>query len=47
MNLSTLWKLMTWAKSEAKQRGISMRDLLEDLRNAIDESVLQDTDSDQ
>jgi hypothetical protein len=47
MNLATLWKLMTWAKSETKQRGISMRELLEDLRNAIDESVLQDTDSDQ
>lgn len=42
MDLKTLWRLMNWARKEAKQRGITISDLLEDLRSKIDQSVLQD-----
>ncbi len=33
---------MNWARKETKTRGIEISDLLEDLRNKIDKSVLQD-----
>ncbi len=42
MNLVTLWRLMNWARKEIKKRGIEMSELLEDLRNKIDKSVLHD-----
>jgi hypothetical protein len=44
MDLNTLWQLMDWANSESKERNMSMRDILEDVRTAIDEAVLQDDD---
>lgn len=42
--LTTLWALMKWAKSESKERNMGMRDLLDELRAAIDQSVLEETD---
>ena len=42
MNLITMWRLMHWARKETKKRNIEIRDLLDDLRNKIDESVFQD-----
>ena len=42
MNVFTLFRLMLWAKKEAWIRGITISDVLEDLRNKIDASVLQD-----
>ena len=42
MNLVTLWRLMHWAKNEASTRGITAEDLLVELRDTIDKSVLQD-----
>ena len=42
MELNTLWELMDWAKSESEKRGMSVRDILENLRTAIDQSVLHD-----
>ncbi|NQT93556.1 MAG: hypothetical protein HQ559_12415 [Lentisphaerae bacterium] len=42
MNVITLWRLMNWAKHEARRRGITAQELLADLRNKIDRTVLQD-----
>jgi len=42
MNLFTLGRLMNWARIEAKKRGVAISDILEDIRNKIDISVLQD-----
>ena len=42
MNLITMWRLLNWARKERKIRGIEMSDLLEDLRNKINKSVLQE-----
>ena len=42
MDLKTLRKLMSWVWKEAKKRGISTTDILEDLRSKIDKSVRQD-----
>ncbi len=44
MDISILLKLMNWAQSESEKRGVTISDLLEDLRAAIDKSVLQDYD---
>ena len=42
MNLITLWKLMNWVRNEAQKRGITVSDLLVELRRTIDIGVLQD-----
>ena len=42
MKLTTLWRLMNWARHETKKRGITSDELLADLRSKIDRSVLQD-----
>ena len=44
MELRTLWKLMSWARTEIKNRDIGIRDVLEELRDDIDRSVLRDND---
>ncbi len=41
MNLITMWRLMNWARKEKKARGVEIDDLLEDIREKIDKSVLQ------
>jgi hypothetical protein len=40
MNLITLWRMMNWARHETHKRGITVRDLLDDLRRKIDARVL-------
>ena len=42
MDLKTLWKLMNWARKEAKKRGLKISDLLENLRYKMEKKVLQD-----
>jgi len=44
MNVMTLWRIMQWARKESKARGTTISDVLEDLRDKIDNSVLQDED---
>ncbi len=41
MKLNVMWKLMRWAKKETKSRGITLEELLNDLRGKIDKKVLQ------
>ena len=41
MNVITLWRLMHWARKESKRRDVPIRDLLEDIREKIDERTLQ------
>ena len=43
MHLVTLWRLMSWAKKEARQRGLTAKDLLDDLRCKIDARVLEES----
>lgn len=40
MGLLTMWRLLRWARGESSSRGISVGELLEDLRKKIDEQVL-------
>jgi hypothetical protein len=40
MKLTTMWRLLQWARSESGRRGISTSDLLDELRARIDEQVL-------
>lgn len=42
MNLITMWKMMNWARKEAGKRGVTISDLLVDLREKIEKSVLQE-----
>ena len=42
MSLITMWRLMRWARSETKTRGVGMSDLLAELRIKVDQRVLQD-----
>lgn len=42
MGLITMWRLLNWARTETKARGITTSELLEELRNKIDKGVLQD-----
>jgi len=42
MGLITMWRLLNWVRTETRARGITTSELLEDLRNEIDKSVLQD-----
>jgi hypothetical protein len=42
MGLFTLWRLLRWAREESSCRGISVGELLEDLRKKIDHEVLKD-----
>ena len=36
-----MWRLMRWARKESTRRGISVGELLEDLRQKIDKQVLK------
>jgi signal transduction histidine kinase/CheY-like chemotaxis protein len=40
MGLTTMWRLMTWARHECSARGVAVPELLEELRRAIDMKVL-------
>jgi uncharacterized C2H2 Zn-finger protein len=40
MPLLTMWRLMFWARGESRRRGIAMRLLLLEVRDAIDHQVL-------
>ena len=40
MKVTTMLQLLWWAKNEKTQRGVSIRDLLNDLRAKIDNQVL-------
>ena len=40
MGLLTIWRLMRWARTESHSRGVSMGELLNDLRKKIDRQVL-------
>lgn len=42
MEQTTLLKLMAWARKETQLRGISLAQLLEDLRDKIDKRVFQE-----
>jgi hypothetical protein len=44
MGLMTMWRLLSWARTETRNRGISTQDLLAHLREKIDERVLQDAE---
>jgi hypothetical protein len=35
-----MWRLLRWARKESLSRGISMGELLDDLRKKIDQQVL-------
>ena len=47
MGVITMWRLLMWAKRERQKRGVSIRELLTDLRNKIDKSVLEGTEGDR
>jgi hypothetical protein len=40
MGLLTMWRLLRWARKESLSRGVSMGELLDDLRKKIDQQVL-------
>ena len=40
MKVVTMWKLLRWAKKEKAQRGVSIKELLNDIREKIDNQVL-------
>ena len=42
MGLLTMWRLLRWARNESSSRGISMGQLLDDLRKKIDQQVLSE-----
>jgi hypothetical protein len=42
LNLFIMWRLMRWAGANMSRRGISMGELLSDLRARIDEEVLRE-----
>ena len=42
MRLITMWRLLFWAKCESWRRGISIQDLLDDVRKKIDRQVLSE-----
>ena len=42
IGLATMWKLLDWARKESKTRGISISELLDELRDKIEVIVLQD-----
>jgi hypothetical protein len=44
MNLWTLWRLMLWAKTESRKRGISTSELLRNIRDEIDRRALSGDD---
>jgi hypothetical protein len=41
MGLLTLWRLLRWARKESSSRGISVGELLDDVRRKIDQQVLK------
>jgi hypothetical protein len=43
MGLTTMWRLLLWARTESWRRKISVTDLLDDLRKKIDREVLGET----
>lgn len=40
MKVVTMWRLLCWAKKETSLRGVSVPDVLDDLRQKIDNQVL-------
>ena len=42
MPLITMWRLLLWARKESRQRDISVSELLEHMRQKIDQSVLSE-----
>ncbi|MFO0674561.1 MAG: hypothetical protein U0235_33935 [Polyangiaceae bacterium] len=44
MSLLTVWRLMGWARREMKRRQVDMREVLERLRQQVDEVVLSEPD---
>jgi hypothetical protein len=47
MPLETLWSLMDWARAETQRRGITPRQLLNQLRDILCQQVLADSDADE
>ncbi len=45
MGVFALWRLMAWARKQAKSKGVEVDDVLADLRKEIDDSVLKDEKS--
>ena len=43
MGLTKMWKLLKWARKEKKKRGVSIDDILDDIRKKIDYNVLNET----
>jgi len=43
MPMQTFWRLMLWATTEARRRRITMSQLLNGIRERIDEQVLGET----
>jgi hypothetical protein len=42
MGLFTMWRLLLWARKESWSRKMSVSDLLDDLRQKIDQQVLRE-----
>lgn len=40
MNILTLWRLMLWGRKQARLKGVSMSDILLDIRKKVDKKVL-------
>jgi hypothetical protein len=45
MKISTMWQLLRWARKEKKQKGIPIREILNNLRTKIDNQVLTEESS--
>jgi hypothetical protein len=46
MNLLTLWRLMYWARTEAKRRGMTWRQVVAWVRGEVDRQVLAENPKD-
>ena len=40
MKITTMWRLLKWARKESSSRGIKVRELLQDIRKKINNQVL-------